>query len=143
MTDRQKKQIAYMRSKGLPYTHIAKTLGVSVNTVKSFGRRCAPAEQEPAAAEGHCKQCGEVFSPQKHSKKRTFCSDQCRNKWWNVHRALMPHHASYLGVCACCGREFAAPKPGRKYCSHACYTAYRFKKFEGSWHETHHDAGSI
>lgn len=32
-------------------------------------------------AQRKCKECGNLFTPEYGDKRRTFCSDKCRNKW--------------------------------------------------------------
>ena len=65
-------------------------------------------------------------------KRKRFCSDACRNAWWNAHLSLVKRKAVRTVVCAGCGQPFEAyGRTPRKYCSHACYVAHRF----GGHHE--------
>lgn len=72
MTQGQKEQIDTLREQGNGYKRIAGILGVSVNTIASYCRRKTAV----------CPCCGAalVMTP-KHRKKK-FCSDACRLKWW-------------------------------------------------------------
>ncbi|WP_231465828.1 hypothetical protein [Selenomonas sp. FC4001] len=66
-------------------------------------------------------QCGNHLEQVLRRKKKKFCSDGCRIRWWNHHMHLMKANA----VCVHCGKEFHG-RSGRKYCSHRCYIAERF-----------------
>ncbi len=55
-------------------------------------------------------------------------SDKCRTVWWNSHPEAVNRKAVYSFTCAHCGKPFTAyGNAGRKYCSHACYIADRYK----------------
>lgn len=60
-------------------------------------------------------------------KEKRFCSDKCRNKWWNTHLDKVNRRANYDFVCAYCKKPFISyGNKNRKYCSHECYIADRF-----------------
>ena len=130
MTEEQKKQIKDLRGKGEGYKKIAQELGLSENTVKSFCRRTAMQKQEVAApikSDSVCECCGKSMEQIPGRKKRRFCSDACRQKWWNSHLHLVQRKAVYRLKCHHCGRDFEVyGNSRRKYCSHACYIAERF-----------------
>lgn len=134
MTDKQKSQIVELRAAGLGYGKVARTLGVSSNTVKSFCRRkgvCGePVEKIqplPSGEIAHCENCGKEIRQEPKRKKKRFCCDQCRNAWWNGHLDLVKREAIYTHECPYCGKEFQVyGDKRRKYCSHACYIAGRF-----------------
>ena len=65
-----------------------------------------------------CKQCGAVLTFHPNKKKRQFCSNLCRQKWWLNHSGT-PH------ICPSCGRTFLTARH-QVYCSHDCYIAARF-----------------
>ena len=127
MTNEQKQEIRAMQQAGFGYSKIAKIIGVSENTVKSFCRR----QKAIIVSEENdlCAQCGKPIDKSKRSSRR-FCSDDCRIKWWNKHpKADMPYTAN----CACCGKEIQMRRKGeRKYCSHRCYIAARYKDGGGN-----------
>jgi endogenous inhibitor of DNA gyrase (YacG/DUF329 family) len=127
MTNEQKQEITSMRQAGFGYSKIAKIIGVSQNSVKSFCRR----QKATAVSEkiDLCAQCGKPIDKSKRSSRR-FCSDTCRMKWWNKHpKADMPYTAN----CACCGKEIQMRRKGeRKYCSHRCYIAARYEDGGGN-----------
>ena len=122
MTDAQREKIIGLRTNGLGCKKIAQEMGLSENTVKSFCRRMTAAKPEATKmGDSVCECCGKPVEQILGRKKRRFCSDSCRTKWWNKHTHLMKANA----VCAHCGKPFHGRKD-RKYCSHACYMADRF-----------------
>lgn len=130
MTDEQKAKITDFRMKGVGYKKIAQEIGLSENTVKSFCRRTSIQKQEMAAPtkpDSVCECCGKPMEQIPGRKKRRFCSDACRQKWWNSHLHLVQRKAVYRLKCHHCGRDFEVyGNSRRKYCSHACYIAERF-----------------
>lgn len=120
MTNEQKAQIKYYRRKGHGYKQIAKLTGISVNTVKSYLRRNA------LKNDSVCEQCGKEIIQQKGRKHKRFCSDICRNKWWNSHLDLVKRKANYEYICAYCKMPFTAyGNSKRKYCCYECYSNSR------------------
>lgn len=130
MTDAQKDRIRQMKADGFGYIRIARELGILENTVKSFCRReglnAAEAETLPAP-KGACLCCGAQVRQNPGRKMKKFCSDKCRNKWWNSHQDKVRRRAYYEFICAYCKKPFTAyGNARRKYCSQACYMADRF-----------------
>ncbi len=118
MTDNVKKEITQLRNSGLGYGRISRQLGIPLSTVKSYCIR----NNVPAKARGQvCLQCGHMIEHRQDGRKKRFCSDGCRIRWWNHHTHLMKANA----VCVHCGKEFHG-RSGSKYCSHRCYIAERF-----------------
>ena len=132
MTTSQKARISQMRLDGESYAAIADALGLSRNTVKSFCLRniCAETNEKKAPAlTGTCALCGKGFVLCPGHRQRRFCSDRCRMVWWNAHRDLLKSNAKVEYTCAHCGKHFMGyVKQQRKFCSHACYIAHRYKK---------------
>lgn len=124
MTDEQKQQIIALRRNGAGYGSIASHLDISINTVKSFCRRHSLAAPP---TDSLCEQCGRPIAQNPGRKRKRFCSDACRNKWWNSHLDLVKRKAVYTFTCPACGKEFTVyGNSHRKFCSHACYVDYRF-----------------
>lgn len=133
MTDAQREQIRVMRDQGMGYTAIARTAGLSKDSVKAFcrshglsgvrGDNTAPVEVEVQL----CACCGKPFVQTPGRKKRRFCCDECRVRWWNSQPDQVKRKALYHFVCPVCGKEFTAYGNGRKYCSHPCYITARFR----------------
>ena len=133
MTTSQKARISQMRLDGESYATIADALGLSRNTVKSFClRNLHPESLEERAApvkNGVCAQCGKGFTLCPGHRQRRFCSDHCRMAWWNAHRDLLKSNAKVEQTCVFCGKHFMGyERQQRKFCSHACYIADRYRK---------------
>ena len=139
MTEIQKRKIISLRAKGIGYGKIANSLGISLNTVKSFCRRHDVHENpfvEPSITfTGEitlCECCGQEIQQLAKRKKKRFCCDKCRNAWWNSHLSQVRRKALYTLKCPHCGKEFHIyGDKRRKYCSHACYIADRFQGGDG------------
>ena len=79
-----------------------------------------------------CENCGREIQQIAKRKKKRFCCDKCRNEWWNSHLDQVKRKAVYDFRCPCCGKEFHIyGDKRRKYCSHECYIADRFKGGDG------------
>ena len=79
------------------------------------------------AGHPHCPKCGKPITQVPGRKHKRFCSDKCRNAWWNSHLDLVKHKTTHTYVCPNCGKEFTVyGGRKRKYCCHACYIAHRF-----------------
>ena len=127
MTEEQKNDIRKLREDGFGYKLIAKELGISSNSVKSFCRRNELFESKDQTLSALCEQCGKELVNIPKKKKKRFCSDTCRQAWWNSHLNLVKRKAVYAYICPVCQREFSVyGNAKRKYCSHQCYVAGRF-----------------
>ncbi len=131
MTDQQREEILKLRRLNYGYKAIANMLGISIDTVKSHCKRhnimkgLLPSD---SSRQGHfCLQCGKPILQDPKRKEKKYCSDACRNKWWNSHPDLIKQKSGRVLVCAKCGKEFYVNlQSNRKYCSHACYIDDRF-----------------
>ena len=87
MTISDKKKIEAYRESGVPYSEIAETLSLPLNTVKSYCKRHNLGGRRERTADNIllCKQCGEGVPQTPHRKAKIFCSDKCRMAWWNTH----------------------------------------------------------
>ena len=122
MTEGDKLRIRQYRMQGLGHTQIAHLLGISVNTVKSYCRRNQVIRRRQAEG-STCPQCGSELHYTPHKKKKRFCSDACRLRWWHAHRE--ESKSAKESGCQRCGRSFVTDHV-QKYCSHACYILARF-----------------
>ena len=131
MTNGEKARIVQMRKRGLGCAEIARSLGMSVNTVKSYCRRSGvkPLEKKTAQSGDVCRQCGSVLKHTPGRKRKCFCSDACRLRWWHGHRE-QGRNARTI-ICASCGKVFVMDRT-QKYCSHACYIQARFGGTHGN-----------
>lgn len=133
MTDAQKIKIGNLREAGYGYKKIADEMGLSENTVKTYCRRHGlggylAKEMNTERQEKHlCLCCGVPVEQLPGRKEKKFCSDKCRNKWWNAHLDKVNRKAVYEYECPHCKKSFTAyGNANRKYCSHECYIADRF-----------------
>ena len=128
MNDKQKVKIQELRLQGAGYRKIAKEMGLSENTIKSYCRRHPLIEQKGDLEHVHyCLQCNKVIDQNGKRKEKKFCSDACRMAWWNSHRDKVNHRIVRKMECTCCHKTFTVYGNGqRKYCSHTCYVKDRF-----------------
>lgn len=132
MTDSQKEAIRELRIQGYGYGTIAKKLDLKMETVKAHCRRYGLGGKAKDLSCGvnddtHCKNCGAEITQNPKRKKKLFCCDGCRRKWWNTHMYMVERKAWYDFVCPNCGKEFRVYGNGhRKYCCHECYIEDRF-----------------
>lgn len=115
--------ILTLRQQGESFADIAKLLSLSPNTVKSICYRSniqtIPAECSDTDV---CKNCGKQLVQTPGKKKKTFCSSECRTKWWNKTRKRKPYHL----ICYHCGKEFVSfGNRKKKFCSQECYRQSR------------------
>lgn len=136
MTNEQQEKIRRLRLNGAGYTKVANELGMSKETVKSFCRRngLAGRAEDMSAKQKEkegviCRNCGKPLEQSSGKKIRKFCSKQCRETWWKKNPEKIKKRAVYKYICANCGKEFEVyGNAHRKYCTHDCYIADRFKK---------------
>ena len=140
MTNQQKEQITALRSQGYGYATIAKAVGLKKDTVVAFCRKIGLTGTKAADNSrieldaGFCLQCGALLTQTPGRKRVKFCSDNCRTIWWNAYPEKVNRRAVYHFTCAHCGKPFTAyGNAKRKYCSHTCYIADRYKG--GGGHE--------
>lgn len=132
MTQSEKYQIEIFRAQGIGYTEIAKMLGISVNSIKTYCRRHDLGGKRGYEAAGPinvcaCENCGKPVIQNAGRKKKRFCTDACRNAYWNSHLNLVKRKANYEITCKRCGKVFISyGNKNRKYCCHACYLEDRF-----------------
>lgn len=132
MTDQEKQQIAIYRNQGLSYTAISNTMAISVNSIKTYCKRnglggVRAFEKINSINVCACENCGIPVKQNPGRKKKRFCSDKCRNAWWNSHQEQVNKKANYECVCSYCNKLFISyGNKQRKYCSHECYIEDRF-----------------
>ncbi|MGX6991074.1 hypothetical protein [Pseudolactococcus reticulitermitis] len=134
MNNSDKEQIKKLRQYGLGYKRVAKMLNISVDTVKSFCRKnnLSGMMAKPKLDEVDCcRQCGDIMMQVEKKKPLKFCKDECRKLWWQHHRSELKKKKACKIICQHCGKEVMAYRyENRKYCSHQCYCAERFKEGE-------------
>ena len=119
MTNEEKNTIIEMKKAGNGYKSISRTLSIPLGTVKTVCRR----ENQEKSRIVLCKQCGKkIVELPKNNKEKIFCSNTCRNHWWNTNLDKVNRKAFYHKTCAYCGRPFTVyGRADAKYCSRACY----------------------
>ena len=134
MTDMQRAQIICLRQQGKGYATIAAKIGLTKQNVSKFcrnhglggvkGQVCTPT----ASCIEKCLNCGSELKHTPGAKKKKFCDVHCRQTWWNAHQFMVARKAYYSYTCPACGKSFTAyGNAHRKYCSHSCYIAARFR----------------
>lgn len=114
-------KIRELQMQGHGYKKIAKILGISENTVKSYCRR--------HPVENSCLQCLRALSHTPGKKRKKFCSDKCRLAWWNTHKEFVKKKTFYTLTCQHCGQLFESyGNSKRKFCSRACFNDSRRKE---------------
>lgn len=132
MTDKEKQQIAVYREQGLSYTKISNKMNLSINSIKTYCKRHGLGGVRAFDMTGEvkiysCENCGKPVKQNPGRKQKRFCSDKCRNTWWNAHMDLVKKKANYECICMKCGKSFISyGNKERKYCSHECYIEDRF-----------------
>ena len=131
MTDEETKLSYKLREEGIGYRKIAKVLGISENTVRSFCRRHDLTGMRMTQREGRdihvCKFCGKEVKQNPGRKEKKFCDDKCRMAYWNSHQDKVERKAIYEYTCPYCGKPFTAyGNANRRYCSRICYFTARF-----------------
>ena len=101
MTKEQKKQTTRLRNEGFSYNRVADLLGLPLPTVKTFCRRngltgTVGFGHRDTSDEHFCLCCGLPVTQNKGRKEKKFCSDKCRNTWWNAHLDLVSRKTFYI-----------------------------------------------
>jgi endogenous inhibitor of DNA gyrase (YacG/DUF329 family) len=137
VTDAQKKTIGELRAIGKGYREIAETLGISINTIKSYCQRsgltAAKSSEETSIAEPKdtCKQCGATLQQHPNMKSKSFCSAECRIRWWSKNRSQSAGASTVEKRCKQCGRSFRSHTSAeRKFCGHACYVRWKVARYD-------------
>ena len=121
MTLDEKCNISRLQQQGMGYRKIASELGISENTVKSYLRRHSKIKSSEEIS-GGCKRCGKAIEQKPHKRKKEFCSDYCRSRWWRKNTDLSESKTSITKQCNMCNNEFACYRSeNRSFCSRKCY----------------------
>ena len=120
VTTLQEEQIRQLRSQGVGYRQIANQLNLSRDTVRNYckannlnGYREAVQANIQRMLEDDevCTYCGSLLEQPRTGRKKHFCNDTCRRKWWNQNRdkitlgccpSAIPETAGGGGTCPDC-----------------------------------------
>ncbi|MGN1024508.1 MAG: RNA polymerase subunit sigma-70, partial [Lachnospiraceae bacterium] len=131
-------QAILLRKSGMSNRKIAEYTGIPYEKVRYQCKKqdCDSVlvdEELPAKIKSReaCAYCGKPVTQNEHSagRKKRFCCDECRRKYWKIHRPDQKRNpkAIYTKVCAYCGKTFEVyGNKNRKYCCHAHYVADYF-----------------
>lgn len=100
MTLDEKCNISRLQQQGMGYRKIASELGISENTVKSYLRRHSKIKSSEEIS-GGCKRCGKAIEQKPHKRKKEFCSDYCRSRWWRKNTDLSESKTAVIKNAKC------------------------------------------
>ena len=124
MLQNKSAEIERLRIEGIGYRRIAARLGISENTVKSYLKRNKQKQRSEELLKT-CKQCGKVIEQQPHKRKKEFCSDYCRSRWWRKNADLSIGDKAVQKKCPMCNKPFFVYRSEkRSFCSRECYLNY-------------------
>jgi len=96
---------------------------------KKSVKKAEEKEQDAPPIITACQNCGAKIVQRPKVKQRRFCCNECRNQWWNQHLDEVKRKTYYEIICRHCGKVTTVYGDNRrKYCSHECYIAHRYKK---------------
>jgi len=76
-------KVIELREKGYGYKRIANELNLTRDQVRYI---CLKTKQD--SLDGICKNCDRKIKSVRGKKKKVYCSDKCRYKWWNKQKKL-------------------------------------------------------
>ncbi len=121
-------QIRSMRESGMSYKKISDALGLKFNSVRSYCKLhdLGGVRDFGGPYEDQCLFCGKGIIQNPGRKKKKFCSDECRQKYYVVNPEKINRKAIYQYECPICGKSFTAyGNSHRKYCSSRCFMTAR------------------
>ena len=134
ITEIQRDQARRLRARGMSQGRVAAVTGLTKGIVNNLtkndtvGAEDKTLETRMETGEA-CMFCGSpIDQPLGPGRRRRFCCEECRRKYWQLHRhdnGRRPgiHH---IQVCAYCGKTFDVyGSARRKYCCHEHYLLHR------------------
>ena len=129
MTKDEIRKVEALAKSNKGYRAIARELGLSANTVKSYLVRHKEGSLD------FCLYCGKKFIVPTGKRIKRFCSKECRCKYWN-RRVKKASDYQKQFVCEECGETFFAYRRlKRKFCCLDCYRNNVQKKWRNSHEE--------
>lgn len=127
LSEERKEKILYMHTAGFDYRKIAEEMAMSVNTVRAFCRKNGLKNNSIDVPAEKCWMCGNLVKQKFGRKVKKFCSDKCRNMWWNANLDKVNRKTFYEFECKHCKKIFSAyGNSKRQYCSYDCYIQERY-----------------
>ena len=126
MTREQKTQLIQLQRQGFSSHEMADFTGLNANTIRSFFSRQGTVTIESTSRDNVCAFCHAAITNRTLKRDRRFCSDLCRSRWWNAHRAELKTYDQER-ICCYCRRSFQTYGPA-KYCSRECFFLSRRKQ---------------
>lgn len=146
--DPDRERVRELRMDGVECSEISEQTGLSADQVEAYCtqlglpvsgscRLVGPTPEEDWMKSGQsvgrspflCPQCGAVIIQSRRGRKRKFCSDDCKNAWWNRRWKDQKEKHGRKAVCKNCGSEFIAFNEygtERRYCCRECYFEHRY-----------------
>ena len=119
MSLNRKDLIFAYREEGMTYREIAEKTGVSEQFCRTVCSRANRKQKADTPPTGMCRYCGQQLFHTNGAKKKQFCSEHCRNAFYN--RVKM--RKSYIRTCEYCGKDFVSfGYPKKRFCSRECRT---------------------
>ena len=130
LTEKQMTEISSLRRDGMSYAKIGEKLNLPRGQVRSFCLSRTSKNEAAVQEDGEhvlCKTCGKELEHTPGFRKKIFCSDGCRQDWWNRYAKFKAGEgrATNKVTCQNCGETFVTYGTNRKYCSRKCYTEHR------------------
>lgn len=119
--------IVYCIQLGLPVSGPCRTMGLPAEDEAWLKYR----RGEPEGRK--CPVCGRVLEQPYRGRRRKFCSQRCKDKFWNDRQKGRQEELGREAVCENCGKKFIAvnEKNGeRRFCGRDCYFEFRYGKRE-------------
>jgi len=138
LSNAEKNTIRKMRKNGMGYKAIATAVGKTRDHVRDYCRTAnltgtkgvVYPPKQPKQYYKSCGYCGkEINTTKSAGRKKRFCSDLCRRKWWrdNPQHKKKNEAAFYKFTCIRCGKDFLSyGNKNRKYCGRYCCIQHRY-----------------
>lgn len=144
----ERERVRQLRLAGLEYSEIAEQTGIPAGQVivyclqlglpTSGSCRTGFSEEEEewlryrkrAPADMRCPVCGKVMEQPQRGRRKKFCSNTCRDKWWN--REKRRDESGEEVTCENCGKSFPVAKTARqnrRFCCRECYFEFRYGRY--------------
>ena len=98
------------------------------------GKESGDKSEDDAWDGDRCRWCGKPVTSTPGKRRKMYCGDECRKKWWSKHRTELKGKTVQTKACACCGKEFRTfSSRHQKYCSQECHRKMRWGENESNF----------